>query len=65
MAPGWLNQFGVEGPGWMYGVGVGAYLGYPDSRFGLQGGWVFRRIAYDKMPSADSSGPLIAISVRF
>lgn len=55
----------LGGGAWMYGAGVGAYLGDPDSRFALQLGWMFRRLSFDDADEPiDASGPLVSIAAR-
>jgi hypothetical protein len=49
---------------WLYGAGLGAYLGEPESRIGLQAGWMFRRLVYETV-SVDASGPIIALVISF
>jgi hypothetical protein len=53
------------GNGPIAGVGVGAYIGHPADRLNVQLGWIFRRFWYGDGRSADASGPLVAISLRF
>ncbi len=59
------GRFDPIGQGLLYGGGGGVYIGNPNSTFGLQLGWMFRRIDYGDIGSADASGPIISLSLRF
>lgn len=52
-------------PGWLYGAGGGIYYGRPRDRFGLQAGWIWRRLKPSGLPAVDVSGPLVVASFRF
>ncbi len=52
----------LDGP--LLGVGVGLFVGRPDDSVNVQAGWMFRRFWHD-LGSADISGPVISLSIRF
>jgi hypothetical protein len=58
------RRFLPGGGAWLYGGGGGVYIGEPESRVGLQLGWIFRRLVFEN-ESFDSSGPIITISISF
>jgi hypothetical protein len=57
------RRFHPQEFGWIYGVGGGLYIGEPESRLGLQVGWMWRRIDNGET-SLDGSGPIVALSIR-
>lgn len=51
--------------GWLYGAGVGVYLGDPAAWFNVQLGYIWRQWAVDDGPTVDVSAPIVGLSVRF
>lgn len=52
----------ADGP--LLGVGFGVYVGRPSDHVNVQAGWMFRRFWYET-GSADISGPVISLAIRF
>lgn len=52
----------LDGP--LLGVGFGLFVGRPRDSVNVQAGWMFRRFWHD-LGSADISGPVISLSIRF
>ncbi len=57
------RRFEPDFSGWLYGAGLGFFLGDPAKSFSLQAGWMIRRfVVADE--TLDVSGPILSISLR-